>query len=125
MELLEFLTDLAAIPQTVWIVGYQGGLVSENTPEGMRAPVQEQGSITVQAASWHFHLDGSLITEAHLSERAETAPGVPNRMNRRVLLANADGRSPLRVYIQSSEALERLCAAWQGRAGVRVTRTTG
>ncbi len=121
MELLALIKDLAAIPETVWIVGHEGGVVSENTPEGMRPPVEERGSITVQAAGWHFHLSASLATEAHLSEQPDTAHGLPNLMSRRVHFSGPDGKSPLRIYVQSGEAFAKLCAAWQGREGVRVT----
>lgn len=122
MELLPLLKDLAAIREAVWIVGYEGGVVSENTPEGMREPVEERGSITVQAASWHFHLNASLVTEAHITEQPDMAHGQPNQLSRRVRLAGPGGKSPLRIYVQSPEAFANLCATWQAREGVRVER---
>lgn|GEM_PF-4840394 len=47
VDVFGLLRDLAAIREAVWIVGYEGGLVSENVPEGLRPPTMEGASITV------------------------------------------------------------------------------
>lgn len=110
--------DLAAIPDAIWIVGYEGGVVSELATTGMREPYWENGRLTIQAENWHFHLKPELATDAQFVEK----PELGSDLSRFVRLAGPDKRSPARIYIKTPDVFADVRGRWEGKEGVKVVK---
>ena len=52
---LELVKELAKDDRIMWVVG-GGEVVSENNSKGIKEPEVHEGSVTLEADNWHFHL---------------------------------------------------------------------
>ena len=52
---LELIKELVKEEGLMWVVG-GGPVVSENDSKGIKEPEYHEGSLTVEADNWHFHI---------------------------------------------------------------------
>lgn len=58
---LELVKELAKDDRIMWVVG-GGEVVSENNSKGIKEPEVHEGSVTLEADNWHFHLGIDSVT---------------------------------------------------------------
>ena len=58
---LEILRELTQDEAVMWVVG-GGGVVSENSSRGIKAPEVANGYATIEADNWHFHIGLEQVT---------------------------------------------------------------
>ena len=64
---LELLRRLAQDDKMMWVVG-GAGVVSENNSKGIKEPEVSDGSVTMEADNWHFHLELESVTAIQFVE---------------------------------------------------------
>ncbi|MCH8190534.1 MAG: hypothetical protein IIC80_04185 [Chloroflexi bacterium] len=99
MVIEDLIRDLAKVPGIVWVVG-SGPVVSENSSNGMKAPDFANGSVTIEADNWHFHLNLDRVDRVEFVEQDDPHDARIPAMYL-VRFAGAQGESPVRCYFPS------------------------
>ena len=74
MEIEGLIRELSGLDGVLWVVG-GGDVVSENSAVGMKEPALSDGWVTVEADSWHFHMNTESVVGVQFVEAEDH--GVP------------------------------------------------